>query len=98
MRCHPRGHWPWCRAECWKSFRWSTERMRAVWQLGTNFLRTQWLVLTIMAMYLIGISGVFGFHEQRFDVLFYIQWHSFYVIILATIVAVPAIHTERRSR
>jgi ABC-type transport system involved in multi-copper enzyme maturation permease subunit len=51
-----------------------------------------------MAVYLVGISGVFGFHEKRQDVIFYLQWHSLYVIALGTMVAIPAIQAERKSR
>lgn len=72
--------------------------MRAILLIGTNFARTQWLAVVIMTTYLAAIGGVFGWHEQRPDARFFLQWHSYYAIVLATMIAIPAIWTERKSR
>jgi ABC-type transport system involved in multi-copper enzyme maturation permease subunit len=66
--------------------------------IAANFIRTQWLVVAIMTAYLLGISGVFAVHPQPGETLFFLQWHSFYVLFLAMILAVGAIQAERKSR
>jgi len=72
--------------------------MRAIVLIGANFFRTQWLVISIMAVYLIGISGVFGLHEQHTEVVFFLRMHGGYVLFLSILVAIPAIEAERKSR
>lgn len=72
--------------------------MKPVLLIGLNFLRTQWLVVTVMATYMVLISGFFSLHEQRQEILFYLQIHATYMVFLAMVVAVSAIHTERRTR
>jgi ABC-type transport system involved in multi-copper enzyme maturation permease subunit len=72
--------------------------MRAILLIGTNFARTQWLPVAIMTAYLAGIGGVFGWHEQYPDVRFFLQWHSYNVLFVVTMIAIPAIWSERRSR
>jgi ABC-type transport system involved in multi-copper enzyme maturation permease subunit len=66
--------------------------------IAGNFIRTQWLVVAIMTAYLLGISGVFAVHRQPAETTFFLQWHSFYVLFLAMILAVSAIQSERKSR
>lgn len=66
--------------------------------IAANFIRTQWLVVAIMTAYLLGISGVFAVHQQVGETIFFLQWHSFYVLFLAMILAVGAIQSERKSR
>ena len=66
--------------------------------IARNFVRTQWLVITIMSAYLVGITWVFAIHEQRAETVFFLQWHSSYVLFLAMTLAVGAIQTERKSR
>lgn len=66
--------------------------------IAANFIRTQWLVVAIMTAYLLGISGVFAVHQQPGETIFFLQWHSFYVLFLAMILAVGAIQSERKSR
>lgn len=66
--------------------------------IAANFVRTQWLVVAIMTAYLLGISGVFAVHQQPGETIFFLQWHSFYVLFLAMILAVGAIQSERKSR
>jgi ABC-type transport system involved in multi-copper enzyme maturation permease subunit len=72
--------------------------MKPVLLIGLNFLRTQWLVVTVMAAYMVLISGFFSLHEQRQEIVFYLQIHATYMVFLAMVVAVSAIHTERRTR
>lgn len=71
--------------------------MRAVLLLGANFLRSQWLPVAVMTAYLAGAGGLFSWHQQASDVQFYLQWHSYNVIFVATLIALPAIWAERRS-
>lgn len=66
--------------------------------IAATFVRSQWLVLSIMAAYLLGITGVFAMHQQKTEVLFFLQWHSFYVLFLGGMVAVPALYNERKTR
>jgi hypothetical protein len=72
--------------------------MRAILLIGTNFARTQWLPVAIMTVYLVGIGGLFAWHEPHPDARFYLQWHSYNVIFVLTMIAIPAIWSERRSR
>ena len=66
--------------------------------IAANFVRTQWLVVAIMTAYLFGISGVFAVNQKPGETIFFLQWHSFYVLFLAMILAVGAIQSERKSR
>ena len=72
--------------------------MRAVLLLGANFVRTQWIPVAVMTAYLIAAGVLFGWHQQRADVQFYVQWHSYNAVFIGTLIAVPAIWSERRSR
>lgn len=72
--------------------------LRAILTIGANYVRTQALIVVIMAVYLSGIAVVF-FHNQRSqEARFFLQLHSFYIIFLAMMIAVPAIYGERKSR
>ena len=72
--------------------------MRAILLIGVNFFRTQMLIVFIMVTYLAGMAGVF-LHDQRAqEARFFLQLHSFYVIFIAMMVAVPAVYGERKSR
>ena len=66
--------------------------------IGANYMRTQWLAIAIMAVYLLGIAGVFALHQDTQEVLFFFRTHSFYVLFLAVMLAVPALQTESKSR
>ncbi len=72
--------------------------MRAIFLLGLNFVRTQWIALAIITVYMTGIGGVYGLHVQRQEVLFFLRWHAGYAMVLATLLAIPALQTERKSR
>ncbi|HSM86062.1 MAG TPA: hypothetical protein VLT16_07925 [Candidatus Limnocylindrales bacterium] len=72
--------------------------MRPIILIGANFLRTQRVVVLVIAVYLAGIAGVFALHQQSQEVLFFFQMHSFYVLFFGMMVAVPALQTERKSR
>ena len=72
--------------------------MKSILLIGTNFVRSQWVVLTIMLAYVVAMLGFIGLHEQRSEVLFFIRQLSFYAIFLGTMLTIPAIQNERKSR
>jgi hypothetical protein len=72
--------------------------MRAIFLLGVNFARTQWIALAVMTAYIVGIGGVFRSRVHAIDVLFFLRWHAGYAVFLATMMAVPALHMERKTR
>lgn len=72
--------------------------MRAVVLLGLNYARTQWIALAVMTAYLLGIGGVFRAHVQRPEVLFFLRWHAGYAVFLGSMMAVPALQMERKTR
>jgi hypothetical protein len=72
--------------------------MRPVLLIGINFVRTQWLVVALMLTWVVGITGFFAWHSNRSEVLFFFRQQSFYALGAATLVGLPAIHNERRSR
>src|ERR1051326_2320671 len=72
--------------------------MRPIILIGWTFARSQWMVLAIMVLYVIGMAIVFGMHEQRSEALFFVGLHAGYAVALGALLAAPAIHNERRSR
>jgi hypothetical protein len=72
--------------------------MRIIILIGINFLRTQWISLAVMTAYIAGIGGVFRSHVHPADVLFFLRWHAGYAVFLATMMAVPALQIERKTR
>ncbi len=72
--------------------------MRAIVLIGMNFVRTQWIALAVMSAYVLGIGGVYRLHTQRDEVLFFLRWHAGYAIFFATMIAIPALQTERKTR
>ena len=72
--------------------------MRAIFLIGINFVRTQWIALSVMSAYVVGIAGVYRLHAQREEVLFFLRWHAGYAIFLATMMAIPALQVERKTR
>ena len=72
--------------------------MHAIFLIGINFVRTQRVAVAVMAAYVIGIAGIYRFHTQREDVLFFLRWHAGYAIFLAIMLAIPALQAERKSR
>lgn len=72
--------------------------MQPIFLIAWNFVRTQWLVITVMSAYLLGITGLFSFHLQFAEAALFLQWHSLYVFFLAVTLAVSAIQTEKKSR
>ena len=72
--------------------------MKAIILIGANFVRSQWIVLTIMLVYVLAMLGFLGLHEQRSEVLFFVRQQSFYAIFLGTLLTIPAIQNERKSR
>ncbi len=72
--------------------------MRAIFLIGVNFVRAQWITLAVMSAYMAGIGGVYRLHTQRDEVLFFLRWHAGYAIFLATMMAIPALQMERKTR
>ncbi len=72
--------------------------MRPVFLLGANFVRTQWLVLLVMSLYLVSVAGVFAYNQELQEARFFLRLHAFYLVAMAVMVAAPAVQTERRSR
>src|SRR5260370_1592522 len=72
--------------------------MRQVFLLGTNFVRTQWLTLLVMSLYLVSIASVFAYNQEMQEARFFLKLHAFYLVAIAMMVAAPAVQTERRSR
>jgi hypothetical protein len=72
--------------------------MRVVVLLGMNFVRTQWITLSVMAAYLLAIGAVFHAHVHQNDVLFFLRWHAGYGLFLAMGLAAPGLQLERKTR
>jgi hypothetical protein len=72
--------------------------MRAIFLLGVNFVRSQWIALAVMITYIVGIGGVFRSRVHPGDVLFFLRWHAGYAVFLATMMAIPALQMERKTR
>src|SRR5262245_18126510 len=72
--------------------------MRAIFLIGFNFVRTQWLTLLVMSVYLLGIAVVFTHNPDIHEAGFFLKMHTFYLIFLAMTVATPAVQLERRTR
>ncbi len=72
--------------------------MRPVFLIATNFVRTQWILLTLMLLYIAGIAAVFGWHSQRVEVLFFLRQQTYYALFLGSLVGIPAIQNERKTR
>jgi hypothetical protein len=72
--------------------------MRPILLIGTNFVRSQWLTLVVMTVYLAGMAIVFANSPQRQETRFFLQIHSFYLLFIAVVIAVPTLQTERTSR
>ena len=72
--------------------------MRPVFLIASNFVRTQWILLTLMLLYIAGIAVVFGWHSNRSEVLFFVRQQSYYALFLASMVGIPAIQNERKTR
>src|SRR5262249_36331605 len=63
-----------------------------------NYLRTQGLTVLIIVVYLAAMAVVFLHNPRGQESRFFVQLHSFYVVFVALMVAVPAIHADRKSR
>lgn len=72
--------------------------MKAIFLLGANFVRSQFLLLGIVLAYVLCLTGFLAFHEQTSDLLFFIRQQAVYAIALGAIVAAPALQNERKSR
>jgi hypothetical protein len=72
--------------------------MRAIFLIGASFVRSQWIALAVMSAYIFGIGGVYRLHTQSEEVLFFLRWHAGYAVFLPTMMAIPALQMERKTR
>jgi hypothetical protein len=72
--------------------------MRAIILIGINFVRSQWIALAVMSTYVLGIAGIYRLHTQPDEILFFLRWHAGYALFFATMIAIPALQTERKTR
>lgn len=72
--------------------------MRALFLIGVNFARTQWIALAVMSAYVLGIGGLYRLHTQSDEVLFFLRWHAGYAVFLATMLAIPTFQMDRKTR
>jgi hypothetical protein len=72
--------------------------MRVIFLIGINLVRTQWIALAVMSAYMAGIAGVYRLHTEREEVLFFLRWHAGYAAFLTTMMAIPALQMERKTR
>jgi hypothetical protein len=72
--------------------------VRPILLIAGNFVRMQWLIVVIMAVYVAGIAGVFSLNQQSQEVLFFVRSQPLYVLFLSLMLAIPAIQTDRKSR
>ena len=72
--------------------------MRAVILIGTNFVRTQWVALLVMLVYVAGLNGFVAWHIEKAEVLQFLHLQSLYAISFVALITVPAIQTERKTR
>src|SRR4029077_4249268 len=54
--------------------------------------------LAVMSAYVIGIGGVYCLHTDREGGCFFLRGHAGYAIFLATMLAIPALQMERKTR
>jgi len=72
--------------------------MRVIFILGVNFLRTQWIVVLVMLAYVAGVNSFLAWNVQPDEVLVFLRIQGIYAMSFVLLTAVPAIHTERKSR
>ena len=72
--------------------------MRIIFLLGLNFLRTQWIVIVVMLAYVVGMNSFLVWNVQPGETVTFLRIEAIYAMSFVLLVAVPAIHGERRSR
>jgi len=72
--------------------------MKPILLLGTNFLRSQLLLIAIVLAYVTCLTGFLAFHLQLPDLLFFVRQQAIYAVALGAMVTVPALQNERKSR
>jgi ABC-type transport system involved in multi-copper enzyme maturation permease subunit len=72
--------------------------MNAILLLGANFVRSQLVLLAIVLGYVVCLAGFLAWHEQVPDLEFFVRQQSVYAVALGTLVIVPALQNERKSR
>lgn len=72
--------------------------MRVILLLSVNFVRTQWIIIVVMLAYVAGINGFLAWNVQPGEILVFLRIQGLYAISFVLLTAVPAIHSERKSR
>jgi len=72
--------------------------MKPVVLIGVNFLRMQRVAMLIMLAYLAAMAALAGVQGEPGDLRFFLQQQAFYVVFLITVLAVPAVQGDRKSR
>jgi ABC-type transport system involved in multi-copper enzyme maturation permease subunit len=72
--------------------------MKAILLLAANFVRAQLVLLAIVVGYIVCLAGFLAWHEQVPDLEFFVRQQSVYAIALGTLVVIPALQNERKSR
>lgn len=72
--------------------------MKVILLMGVNFLRTQWIVVVVMLAYVAGIDGFLAWDAKPGEVLTFLRIQGLYAISFVLLTAIPAIHSERKSR
>jgi hypothetical protein len=72
--------------------------MRAIFLIGLNFVRTQWIAVAVMSVYIVASVNLYLPDGRKDDVSFFLQLHSGYTISVIVMMAVPVLQAERKSR
>ena len=72
--------------------------MRAIFLIGLNFVRTQWIVVAVMSVYILASVNLYLPGGHRNDFFFLLRLHSGYTISVIVMMAIPVLQTERKSR
>jgi ABC-type transport system involved in multi-copper enzyme maturation permease subunit len=72
--------------------------MRAIFLIGLNFVRTQWIVVTVMSVYILASVKLYVPGGHKNDFFFLLRLHFGYTISVIVMMAIPVLQTERKSR
>src|SRR5579864_169704 len=72
--------------------------MRAIFLIGLNFVRTQWIAVTVMSVYILASVNLYLPTGHKNDFFFLLRLHSGYTISVIVMMAIPVLQTERKSR
>lgn len=72
--------------------------MRAIFLIGLNFVRTQWIAVAVMSVYILASVNLYLPSGHRNDFFFLLRLHCAYTISVIVMMAIPVLQTERKSR